>query len=358
MKTFKKAGIYIVLAIAVFSIAYKLYDVKQQKKNEISLVNQTKSEVPVTIITAGFNTVNRDIIYHGTFEPSSEVTVVSESQGIVKKYSIEEGGFISEGEIIAWLDNDLTGYQLETAEAAYLKSSDDLSRFENLSPGEAVSKQQLEEVKLAFKNAKSTYLTIKKQYENGFIKSPISGTVSKRYFEKGSFIVSGSPVADIIDTRKMKFNASFTAADLTKIKAGHTVELSTDLYPGVIYDGTIKVVGVKPDLSKRYLVQAKVKNIPEKPLMSGIDGTIRIENKSGQKNLVIPRNCIVGSAIQPMVYVVSDNKVKLRAIVVSEIVNNLAVIESGLAEGENVVLSGQINLEDNARVTVLTSQIF
>lgn len=356
MKTSKKIGTSVVVIVVVLSLAYKLYDVNHQKMVQIDIVNKSKTEIPVTTITARYDVVKSDISYHGTFEPLCEVKIVSESQGKVKKYIIDEGDFVNEGEIIIWLDNDLVGYQLETAEAAWLKAQDDLKRFENLSQGEAVSTQQLEEVKLAFKNARSTYLTIKKQYDNSFIKAPVSGTVSRRYFEKGSFITAGMPVTDLIDTRKMKFNAWFTANDLIKVKIMQKVKLITDLYPGVSYEGTIKTIGVKPDDSKRYLVQAEVENNTEKPLISGIDGTIQIEYRPAERSLLIPRNCIVSSAIQPTVFVVSGRKVRLRPVVIAEIINNQAIIESGLVEGDTVVLSGQINLEDNATVNVLNNQ--
>ena len=355
MKTSKKIVISVVAMAAVLSVAYKLVDVKHRKKADIDLVNKAKSEITVTTTTVKYDVIKSDISYHGTFEPYSEVTVVSESQGKVNKYTINEGDFISEGVTMVWLDSDLTGYQLETAEAAWLKAQNDLKRFENLTPGESVSTQQLEEIKFACQNARSTYLTSKKQYENAFIKAPISGTVSKRYFEKGSFIAPGSPVADLINTQKMKFNTWVTATDLIKIKPGQKVILTSDLYPGVSYEGTIKIIGVKPDNSRRYLVQAEVINSSENPLVSGIDGTIRIQNAIGEKSLVIPRNCIISSAIQPMVYVVSDGTAKLREIIISQIIDGQAIIESGLTEGDIVVLSGQINLKNNAAVAVLNN---
>ena len=56
-----------------------------------------------------------------------------------------------------------------------------------------------------------------------------------------------------------------------------------------------------------------------------------------------------------MVYVVSDGTAKLREIVISQITNGQAIIESGLTEGDIVVLSGQINLENNTTVTVLNN---
>jgi len=59
-----------------------------------------------------------------------------------------------------------------------------------------------------------------------------------------------------------------------------------------------------------------------------------------------------------MVYVVRDDTAQLRTIVISEIINDRVIVEGGLSEGECVVLSGQINLEDHVRVTVLNDQNF
>jgi membrane fusion protein, multidrug efflux system len=358
MKRSQKAGICIVLIVAVFAVAFKLYDVKRNKSELIAIVKKAKTEIPVITTKVTSESLQLDVTYNGTFEPWCDVTVISESQGKVKECYIHEGDFIDEGDQIVWIDNDLAGYQLEIAESAYKKAQDELMRFENLSPGEAVSRQQIEDVRLALKSAKSTFSTVKKQYENGFIKAPVSGIISRKYFEKGSYIAPGSPVADIIDIHRMKFNGWFTASDVIQVKTGQSVILTTDLYPGVTYKGTISVVGLEPDNSRCYLVQAEVMNNQEKRLLPGIDGTIHIKTKYGRKSLLIPRNCIEGSMQKPTVYVIENSIAKLREIVVSDIVNNMAIIESGLAEGESVVLSGQINLENNTAVNISNDQNF
>lgn len=352
MKKSKTTGITIIIIVAVLAFAFKLNSVKHEKKELIALANKARTEIPVLTTKVIRDSFRLEITYNGKFEPGCKVTVISESQGKVKSYSNDEGDFISEGEQIVCIDNDMTGYQLETAEAAYKKAQDDLLRFENLSPGEAVSMQQLEEVKLAFKNAKGTWLTIKKQYEDGFIKAPVSGFISRRYFEKGSFMAQGSPVIDIVDTRKMKFNSRFTASDVIMVKPGQRVIITADLYPGVSWEGIIKVIGIEPDDSKRYLVQAEVINNLEKRLLPEIDGTMHIKTSSEMESLQIPRNCIVGSMINPTVYVVENNVASLREVVVLKTVNNMAIIGSGLDEGDSVVVSGQINLENNTKVAV------
>lgn len=356
MKTSWKISIILFITVIFWGTAYKLNTVKRNKKEEINLVNKVKSDIPVTVVQAHYSNTSYNISYNGTFEPNYEVTVVSEAQGRVKEYSIEEGTFVSEGKVIVCLENDITSYQVEAAEAVYQNAQSDLKRFENLSPGEAVSTRQLEEVKLALQNAKSTYLTVKKQYENTFVTAPVSGTISKRYFERGDFIAQGAPVVDIMDTRKMKFNAWFNAADLVRIKIGQQVKITTDLYSDVSYDGSIKVIGMKPDESKRYRVQVEVRNNLTRPLISGTDGTLMISLKRDQNNISIPRNCVVGSVIEPTVYVVEEGVARSRPVIIAEIINGQAIISNGLKEGDQVVLSGQINIQDSTRVNVLNTK--
>lgn len=352
MKTSKKIIMIVVFLAIVLGIAYKLADVKKNQQNDIRLVDKSKSEVPVIVVPAKYGDVTYDISYHGTFEPDCEVTVVSEAQGRIKSYAFEEGAFISEGKIMASIENDILSYQLETAEASYKKVNSDLQRFEKLTPGEAVSTQQLDDVRLALSNAKSAYLTLKKQYDNSFIKAPVSGIVGKRYIEKGTFITPGTPIADIVDTRKMKFIAWFSVDDLVQVKTGQAVTLSTDLYPNTYYPGIIKVVGIKPDESKRYRIQAEVKNNDKQPLIPGTDGLLTISLKQGMRNIIVPRNCIVGSIIEPTVYVIENGVAKLRNVTISKIVNGQAFVSDGIHEGEHVVLSGQINLENNVKVSI------
>lgn len=356
MKSFKKIGLLLITVAAIASVSYKLNDVKRNKKEEIEMVNKAKSEIPVTTVTVTRTSAVQQISYPGTFEPLHEVTILSEAQGKVTAFSMEEGMFVAEGKVIATVENEILSYQMETAEAAYRKAENDLQRFTRLSPGDAVSTQQLEEVKLGYQQAKSNYLIIKKQYDNTFIKAPVSGNISRRYIERGSFIAPGNPVAELMDTRKMKFNSWFSARDLVYVKTGEEVIIETDLYPGVVFNGVIKLVGMKPDESKRYRVQAEIVNNADKPLVSGTGGILSIQKTMNEKQLIIPRNCILGSVNDPAVFVVENGIAIRKKIVVDRIINSQAIVADGLNEGEAVVLSGQINLDDHTKVRVTNSE--
>ncbi|PKP20775.1 MAG: hypothetical protein CVU06_10380 [Bacteroidetes bacterium HGW-Bacteroidetes-22] len=357
MKTIRKVSLAIIVVVVATGIIYKLTDVKQEKSESINLVNGSKPDVPVTVIQAHYSRIPYEIRYHGTFEPNYEISIIAEAQGKVEELFIEEGEFVPQGKIIARLENDILSYQLELADATYQKARQELNRYQNLSPGEAVSVQQLEEVKLSLINAKSAYQTLKKQHGNTFIKSPVSGTVSMKYIEKGTFLTSGAPVADIIDTQKMKFAAWFTANDLVKIHAGQKVKVVSDLFPDKQFEGVIKVIGIIPDESKRYRVQAEIVNTPEQLLISGIDGTLTLSISQKEQKIIIPNSCLIGGAVKPSVYVVENDTAKLRQVLTSDLVNGQTVVMHGLKEGEQVVLNGQINIDENTKVRIVNNNL-
>jgi membrane fusion protein (multidrug efflux system) len=68
------------------------------------------------------------------------------------------------------------------------------------------------------------------------------------------------------------------------------------------------------------------------------------------KSILIPSSAIIGSNIQPQVYLVEDGKAVLQKISISRRIGNKAVIESGIVEGDVIVTSGFINLFDGVNV--------
>ena len=72
--------------------------------------------------------------------------------------------------------------------------------------------------------------------------------------------------------------------------------------------------------------------------------------------LFVPRNAVVGSVKDPKVYVLGqDETVSLRTVQVGEEDGDMILILNGLQEGETVVTTGQINLSDGKKVSVISA---
>lgn len=69
--------------------------------------------------------------------------------------------------------------------------------------------------------------------------------------------------------------------------------------------------------------------------------------------MVIPRTAFVGSVNSNQVFVIENKIAKLKKITAGRILGDLVEIVSGLSDGDTVVTTGQINLQDGTSVEVI-----
>jgi RND family efflux transporter MFP subunit len=349
MRTFK-VTLVIVAIMGVFGfILFK-------NKKEIdakAAVKVDHKEVTVTVAKATPANLSEDLEMIGTFEPLKSMTLNSEIQGKVIKVGVEEGSFVQAGSLIAQTDNELIRAELMAAEASFQQAQRDVTRFETLRKGNATTDTKVEEAHLALKNAEARLLTVKKQLRNTTITAPIAGTITKRHFEQGSVILPGTQLVEIVDISRLKLRINVPEKDIFKYKKGEQVPLTTDVYPGEQLKGTVSLVGVQADQAHNYPVEVQVPNTADHPLKAGMYGRALTTNSVKKSVLTIPRVALVGSVKNPQVFVVQGNQATLRDIQVGAASDKLLEVLSGLKEGEEVVISGQVNLENQSTVKVV-----
>lgn len=312
--------------------------------------------IPVYVDTVGITFLGADFEVTGSFSPIHELNLQSEGQGKVIEVLIREGDFVSVGQVIARLDDELLTSQLSLAMAAQNKARADRDKFEGLLKEEATSAQQVEEVRLAAKKAETDVATLKKQMEYATIKAPIQGTITRRYIEKGTLLMPGAPVVEIVDISRLKFIALVSEREAVGIAKGRQVRVNTSIYPGVDYHGTVLSVGVKADDALRFPVEITIENSRENLLRAGMFGTAAFGTGMPREALLITRNALVGSIKIPRIYVVEDNRAVLRDIRIGAANDHQIEVTGGLKPGEVVVVSGQLNLDNLAQVTIMNTK--
>jgi RND family efflux transporter MFP subunit len=318
-----------------------------------SQVKETAKSVAVTVQPVAFQSLSENLSTIGTFAPHRELKLLSEVQGKVVRVGVEEGDVVRPGQLIAQVDNELIRAELTAAEAAHEQAQKNVTRFEALLKGNATTDAQVEDTRLALKNAEARVATLRKQLRNTTITAPIAGTVTTRSFELGSVLMPGAQLVEIIDISKLKLVVNVPEKEVLKYKDGSRIRIRTDVYPGVDLAGTVTVVGVKADAARNYPVQILVDNTPSYPLRAGMYGRASGQNALKDSVLAIPRTALVGSVKNPQVYVMQGDKAALRNVQVGIAAGPYLEVRSGLDAGEQVVVSGQINLEDGSPVTVV-----
>lgn len=353
-----KLGTIIGISIAVVSIAliaYVLQSNKKKNQEKIALVsnNNSTSEILVTTEKAKKESIESFNVLNGTFAAHKQLDYSSDVAGRVLNVKVREGEYVVAGQVLAVIKSDAIGVDLENAQAVYNSALKDKERFESAYSSGGVTQQQLDQVKLALKNAESRLEQIKLRYSDTKIKSTINGFVNKRYVEEGAFVGMGSPLFEIVDISKLNLKISVNEVLITRIKLGDKVDITVSALPGKTFTGTVRFIAVKADQSMNFPVEIEIDN-KDKTLKAGMFGSATFNSNITEVApiLAIPRSAFVGSVNSGEIYIAKENKAILIKVIPGRIFGNKVEIISGLSEGDQVITSGQINLYANAPISV------
>ena len=341
------AGIVVVFAIMVAVLLNNKSKMRAESKND------TAKFLPVTLVQAQKQILSENLSLTGTITANNDVSVLSETEGRVTKVMVHIGDEVNAGAVLIQVDDEMKQAANAAAEVNYQKAKKDMQRYEKMDKEGTVADAQVEGARLAFKSAEAQYIIARRQYNDTKIKTPISGTVTARQVDVGATLQKNNVVANVVDISTLKVKLNVAEQDAFKLKVGDKVEVTTDVYPGIAFQGKIETISAKADEAHTYPVEVRLANNSAHPLRAGMFGRVAFVSIKSGETLSIPRQALVGSTKKAQVFVVEQGIAHLRDIVIgSQVGTNLEVL-SGLKEGEQVVLSGQNNLKDKVAVTVV-----
>ena len=209
----------------------------------------------------------------GTFE-TTEVIVSSEGTGKILSFNIQEGQILAANEVVGSIDSlqlylrkmqlissnkslqirrPNISIQVAVIEQQIITAKNERKRVENLLKANAANQKQLDDInaQIAVLNKqldaqKTTLVTtnqgisddsqglklqiaqIEDQLNKCRIISPISGTVLVKYAEMGEVASPGKALFKIADTNSMILRAYVTADQLSALKIGQKVKVTSD----------------------------------------------------------------------------------------------------------------------------------
>ena len=84
-----------------------------------------------------------------------------------------------------------------------------------------------------------------------------------------------------------------------------------------------------------------------------MNGSAKIYTDRNMESLVVPRKAFGGSVQQGNLYKIENDRVKLVVVQVGEIIDDMVIILAGIQEGDQLVTSGHVNLENGTKVKVI-----
>lgn len=346
-----KKIIYIVAALVLITIV--VIRLKSNKETTQNRVYQYDKEQPINVQTVVLklgSSVN-DNFYVGTFEPNKETKVSADIQGKINSVLVDVGSIVKKGQALIQLDNSLLKLQLQSIDIQVEGLENDVKRFTVLANADAIQGVQLEKSVLGLKSAKVQRATLLEQINKTTITAPFNGIVTAKLTEEGAYAAPGIPLFQITDISLLKFTINVPEHELNQFNQSQIYSLTADIYPETLLSGKVTMVGSKANIGNSFTVQFSVNNTADLKIKSGMFGKVKVNSNSEVKQIIIPSSAIVGTNIQPQVYIVKNGKAVLQNISIASRFQNKVVISKGLIDGDVIIINGFVNLFDGANVT-------
>lgn len=176
------------------------------------------------------------------------------------------------------------------------------------------------------------------------------GEVTGLSAKEGDMISTEAPVATIADLTELTLEITVTSNNLSLFEADQEVSVQfADEAESVT--ATVDYVSALPNDSGLHPVTLTVDNADEKWRAGAVAEVIVAEN-TVEDTLIVPTAALVEEDDATFVYVVHDEMVTKTEITVTDSQTDKTAIDGDLAEGDQVVVSGQLTLADGAKVSI------
>ncbi|OFZ65627.1 MAG: efflux transporter periplasmic adaptor subunit [Bacteroidetes bacterium RIFCSPHIGHO2_02_FULL_44_7] len=351
-KVFIIAGVILIAAL----IGWKLFSNKQIINENNQAIDRSGISIPVNVIAVQKQEISGVFQLPAVLKPMEEVDIAINASGKVKSLNIQLGTFVRKGQVIGSIDNSLKSINLETTQLQVTKLKQDYERIQELRAGNAATQVELDNAKYNLENAKMQITLLQQQIRDGSLVSPISGIVTAKNISVGEFINMGASAAKVVDVSQMKTSVMVSEKDVYRLSEGMEVKITSDVFADKPMTGKIRYISPLGDASHNYEVEVLVENKQKLSLKAGTFVAIEFDVKTTENVLQIPKNALAEGVKNPFVYVAQGNKPVIKKIVLGRDLGENFEVLSGLKEGDQVIVSGQINLTTNSIIEIIKNK--
>jgi RND family efflux transporter MFP subunit len=371
---------WLVIAIALIAVAAILgWGIWSRVKAGRTVQAETAQAAvtSVSVILPQRTSPAQEIILPGNVQPFSASPIYSRTNGYLKKWYVDIGARVKQGQLLAVIDAPEVDQQVEqsisnldTAKANLALAEITKTRYQGLLTKHAVSQQDVD-------NAVGTYdankaiveadqanvkqLQALQSFEK--IYAPFDGVVTARNTDIGDLINSGSAggvktdLFHIAQPGVLRVYVNVPEEYSQGIKEGMTPDITLAEFPGRKFQGKLVRTADAINMTTRtLLIEVDVEN-PTGTLLTGSYAEVHLAVPTPTSTLIIPVNTLLFRAPGLRVGVVKDGKAVLTPVTPGHDFGNTIEIVAGLNAEDQVIVSPPDSLVSGEQVQVVQAKL-
>lgn len=337
--------------------------------------SRPQPKLKVRVQTVAFGNV-RDLVSSvaaGRLAARREATLRAEVSGRVVRLAHRRGDRVNAGDVLVSYDAQdlrdrvraaesavgLAAAQAAQAEASARLAARNARRIEALSAqgaspqaeaetlaGQAeVASRAVAAAQAAREQGAANVTVARTALGHAVLRAPFAGLVLTTHIEEGEVSAPGAPLVALADDSEVHIDADLDEADLGRVRAGMTAEISFDAFPTERFVGAVTEVApsVTQDIRGNRAVSMRLSIARDARFRIGMSADVDVVVATRERVLNVTPSAVMGRGTDRSVYVLDGSTVRRRTVVTGVSTWEAVEVTGGLREGERVITS--LNVE-------------
>ena len=322
------------------------------KKRPEPVAAEEEKAVAVRTIALEPRTVQDVLSLAARIEPLQEANLATERAGRVVEILVDKGQTVAAGQPLLRVDGRLWDAARRRAEIEARDAERDWKRWQELEKTGAVSASEYESVARRRDAAKIALDEAETMLSQCEVRAPFAGTVVDRLVEVGDYANEGQAVLRLIRLDRVKVAFDVPEQALAGLQPGQEKTFTLAALPGREFAGTATFVSSQADRASNSFAAELEADNADGALKAGMIAQVALVRRERAGAVAVPLAAIVPRKGEHYVFAVENGHAVRKRVQIAALVGSEAVLESGVAAGDQIVVEGPRGLQDGMAVAV------